>query len=95
MEIVIGRANGIDDEAGNAEAMAQVLRALDTDDMRDWAAGFDALVTAAPRAWPTKALAADDKRMLRAIAKVAKGSEDPGLPGPLPAWIAERHARRE
>lgn len=95
MEIVIGRANGIDDEAGNSEAMAQVLRALDADDMRDWATGFDALVTAAPRAWPTKGLAVDDKRMLRAISKVAQGSEDPGLPGLLPAWIAERHARRE
>lgn len=95
MEVVIGRANGIDDEAGNSEAMAQVLPVLDADDMRDWATGFDALVTAAPRAWPTKALAADDKRMLRAIAKVAQGDDDQVLPGLLPAWIAGRHARRE
>lgn len=95
MEVVIGRANGIDDEAGNPEAMAQVLRALDAEDMRDWATGFDALVTAARPAWPAKALAADDKRMLRTIAKVAQGADDPGLPGLLPAWIAGRHARRE
>lgn len=95
MEVVIGRANGIDDEAGDTEAMAQVLRQLNTDDMRDWATGFDALVSAAPRAWPKRALAADDKRMLRAISKVAQGADDPVLPGLFPPWIAGRHARRE
>ncbi len=95
MEIVIGRANGIDDEAGNVDAMVQVLRALDADDMKEWATGFDALVTAAPRAWPAKALTADDKRMMSAIAKVAQGDDDQVLPGLLPPWIAGRHARRE
>jgi hypothetical protein len=95
MEVVVARANSIDDEAGNAEAMAEILRALDGEDMKDWATGFDALLSAAPRAWPIKALTADDKRMLSALTKVAKGSEDSVLLGVLPPWIARRHARRE
>jgi hypothetical protein len=95
MEVVVARANGIDDEASNAEAMAQVFSALDDEGIKDWATGFDTLLSAATRAWPTKALTVDDKRMLRAVSKVAKGAGDPVLTSLLPAWIAGRHARRD
>jgi hypothetical protein len=40
-------------------------------------------------------LAADDKRILRALADAAEGKPDPGLANVLPAWIAGRHARRK
>jgi hypothetical protein len=95
MEVVVARANGIDDEASNAEAMAQVFSVLDDEGIKDWATGFDTLLSAAPRAWPIKTLTADDKRMLSALTKVAKGSADSVLLGVLPPWIARRHARRD
>lgn len=92
--VIVPRANEIDEEAGVPEAMAQVLGSLDGDDMRDWANGFDTLVSSASQSWPAKSLSADDKRLLRALNKVANGADDPVLPGLLPRWIAARHARR-
>jgi hypothetical protein len=63
-------------------------------DLQDWCAGFQALVTAAPRAWSPRKLGPDDKRILRALDSVAGGQPDPGFAAALPAWIAQRHARR-
>jgi hypothetical protein len=94
MGVIVPRANRVDEEAGDPEAMAQILGALGGDDMADWAAGFAALVSSARRSWPAKALSADDKWLLRALSKVANGADDPGLHDLLPSWIARRHALR-
>lgn len=95
METLAMRANATDENASDPEALMHALEALDEDDFRDWAAGFDALVSSARRSWPQRALAADDKRLLRAINKVPKGSADTALLRVLPSWIARRHALRE
>lgn len=95
MEAVVMRANLTDENVGHPEALAHVLTALNEDGFRDWAAGFDALVSSAKRSWPQRALADEDKRLLRAITKVAKGSEDAALLSLLPSWVARRHALRD
>lgn len=45
----------------------------------DWAAGFTAFVTDVKSAWPSRALAADDKRVLTCLARAAKAGIDDGL----------------
>ena len=85
----------IEDMAPDPATMAASLGALAPEDWQDWCAGFDALVTAAPRAWASRSLSADDKHLLRAVAQAANGQPDPGLATVLPVWIAERHARRK
>lgn len=95
METVVVRANMTNENAGDPEALAQVLKALDEDDFRDWVAGFDALVSSAKRSWPQRALADDNKRLLRAITEVSNGSKDATLLSLLPFWVAERHVLRE
>lgn len=94
MAAISDRIAQIEDRATDPAAMAATLSALTSDDWQDWCAGFHALVTAAPRAWPARSLGADDKRILRALAQAAEGQPDPGLASVLPAWIAGRHARR-
>lgn len=95
MAAISNRIEAIDDAAPDPSNIAARLVALTTDDWYDWCSGFHALVTAAPRAWPARSLAADDKRILRALADAAEGDPDPGLSSVLPAWIAGRHARRK
>ncbi|RYH06355.1 UPF0149 family protein [Tropicimonas sp. IMCC6043] len=95
MEFVVVQANLADDEAGDPETTARALAALDEDGLRDWAAGFDDLVAATRRSWPTKSLAADDKRVLRDIGQIAKGADGTTLRAVLPSWVARRHALRK
>lgn len=95
MAALSDRIAQIEDRAPDPAAMAATLGTLAPDDWRDWCAGFHALVTAAPRAWPARSLGADDKRILRAVAQAADGQPDPGLTTVLPAWIAGRYAKRK
>jgi hypothetical protein len=94
MAAISNRIEAIDDAAPDPSNIAARLAALTTDDWQDWCSGFNALVTAAPRAWPARSLGADDKRVLRALAQAANGECDTGLTTVLPAWIAGRHAKR-
>ncbi|PZQ48773.1 MAG: hypothetical protein DI556_13220 [Rhodovulum sulfidophilum] len=94
LEYVMQDANRVDDEAGDPANVARWLAPLGADGLRDWVAGFDALVAATRRCWPTKSLNADDKRVLRDVALVAKGSDGGALRAVLPAWVARRHASR-
>jgi hypothetical protein len=43
---------------------------------------------------PAKALAADDKRVLKDIAAVSNGGDAAALRTLLPVWVARRHALR-
>ena len=95
MAAISDRIEEIDAAAPDRAAMATRLAALRLDDWQDWCAGFHALVTAAPRAWPPRSLGAEDKHILRALAQAANGQQDPGLATVLPVWIDERHARRK
>lgn len=95
MAILSDRIAQIEDMAPDPATMTATLAALAPDAWQDWCAGFHALVTAAPRAWPARSLGAEDKRILRALADAADGEPDPGLANVLPAWIAGRHARRK
>jgi hypothetical protein len=95
MAALSDRIAQIEDMAPKPATMTATLGAFGPDDWQDWCAGFHALVTAAPRAWPARSLGADDKRFLRALADAAEGQSDPGLATVLPAWIAGRHARRK
>jgi hypothetical protein len=94
LEFVMVTANRSNDEAADPRIVAGWLAALDADGLREWAAGFDDLVAATPRSWPAKSLNADDKRILRDIGLVAKGSDGGALRAVLPAWTARRHASR-
>jgi hypothetical protein len=95
MAAISERIEAIDDAALDPSTMTATLALLSPDAWQDWCAGFHALVTAAPRAWPARSLGADDKRILRALADAADGEHDPGLTAVLPAWIAGRYARRK
>jgi hypothetical protein len=94
MAAISARIEQIEDAAPDPVPMAARLSALAPGDWHDWCAGFHALVTAAPRAWPARSLGSDEKRMLRSLAQAAEGHADPGLAAVLPAWIAQRHSRR-
>jgi hypothetical protein len=85
----------IEETAPDPVAMAAHLSPLGPDGLQDWCTGFHALVTAAPRSWPARSLGPDDKRLLRTLSQVAEGHPDPSLASVLPAWIAQRHARRK
>ena len=94
LEFVMLTANRINDEAADPGIVAGWLAPLDAEELRDWTAGFDALLMATRRSWPAKALNADDKRVLRDIALVAKGSDGEALRAVLPAWVGRRHGSR-
>ncbi|TPE52684.1 UPF0149 family protein [Amaricoccus solimangrovi] len=94
LEFVLLNADRVEDEAGDPETVARWLAPLDADGLRDWAAGFDALVAVTRRCWPAKSLNADDKRVPRDIALVAKGADGGAPRAVLPAWVARRHASR-
>jgi hypothetical protein len=85
----------IEEAAPDPVAIAAHLSPLGPDGLQDWCTGFHALVTAAPRSWPARSLGPDDKRLLRTLSQVAEGHPDPSLASVLPAWIAQRHARRK
>lgn len=95
MAVISDRIAQMDTDAPDPAAMAARLGLLSPDASQDWCAGFHALVTAAPRAWPNRSLGAEDKRILLALAGAAEGEPDPRLTTVLPAWIAGRHTRRK
>jgi hypothetical protein len=95
MAAISARVDRIEEAAPDPVAMATHLSPLDAERLQDWCAGFHALVTAAPRSWPARSLGPDDKRLLRTLSQVAEGRTDPTLAAVLPAWIAQRHARRK
>lgn len=94
MGFIMMYANQADDNAGDPEIIAGTLTALDEDDLKDWATGFDDLVTATREFWPSKLLNADDKRVLRDIKQIAKSTEGDTLRSVLPSWVARRHKLR-
>jgi hypothetical protein len=94
LELVMMRANQINEEAADPATVSGWIAALDAKALREWAEGFDDFVTAAKLAWPAKALAADDKRLLKDIAAVSEGADAAALRTVLPAWVARRHALR-
>jgi hypothetical protein len=91
---ISARVERIEEAAPDPVAVAAHLSPFGADGLQDWCTGFHALVTAAQRSWPARGLGPDDKRLLRTISLVAKGEPDPTLAAVLPAWIAQRHARR-
>lgn len=95
MAAISARMDQIEQAAPDPVVMAARIATLGAQGLQDWCAGFAALVTAAPRAWPARSLGTDDKRLLRALKQVAEGDPDPALISILPAWIAQRHARRK
>ena len=95
MAAISARVDRIEEAAPDPVAMAAHLSPLDAERLQDWCAGFHALATAAPRSWPARSLGPDDKRLLRTLSQVAEGHPDPSLAAVLPAWIAQRHARRK
>ncbi len=94
LDLIMSRANRINDNAADPKSVAGSIDALDAAGLRDWAAGFDALVAAAKPGWPAKALAADDKRVLKDIRAVSNGGDAAALRAVLPAWVARRHVLR-
>lgn len=94
LDFVMRTANQINDDAADPGIVAGWFAALDATGLREWAAGFDKLVSATRRSWPAKSLNADDRRVLRDIALVASGSDGGALRAVLPAWIVRRHAAR-
>ena len=95
MAAISARVDRIEEAAPDPVAMAAQISPLDPEGLQDWCAGFHALATAAPRSWPARSLGPDDKRLLRTLSQVAEGRTDPTLAAVLPAWIAQRHARRK
>ncbi len=94
MAFIMVQANQADDDASDPKTVAGALAALNEDGLKEWAAGFDALVSATRRCWPSKLLGADDKRVLRDIKQIAKATEGDTLRTVLPAWVARRHDLR-
>ena len=92
LELVMLRANAAHDNAADAAGIGARLAACDEDALRAWAGGFAAFVAANKRAWPTRMLSADDKRMLKSIAAAARRGVSRDLTLALPAWISSRHA---
>jgi hypothetical protein len=86
------RANRIDEDASDPAMISGWIATLDGRTLREWTGGFDDLVTAAKPTWPAKALAADDKRVLKDIAAVSEGGDAAALPAILPVCVARRHS---
>lgn len=95
IDLIMLSANRVDDEAANSAVVAGWLALYDVAALKDWAAGFSALVVAAKSAWPAKSLAADDKRMMKQLATAGKGEVVSDVRGLLPTWISRRHALRQ
>ncbi len=93
LELLMARGNAIVDPAVGPGRVAALLAAHDATGKRDWAAGFTAFVTAVKSAWPSRALAPDDKRVLKSLAKAAESGVDDGLARLLPEWIGHRYRR--
>jgi len=94
MGFMMALASQTNDDAGDPETMLRAFAALDPDGLKDWAEGFDDLVNATRRSWPSKLLAGDDKRILRDIERIAKGADGATLRVTLPSWVAQRYTMR-
>lgn len=94
LELLMTRANHFVDISSGAERVAAKLAGFDAAERRDWAAGFSALVKNVKKAWPARALAADDKRILKSLAQAAEAGIDDELARLLPAWIDRRYTLR-
>ena len=94
LELLMARGNAIVDPAVGPGRIAATLAAHDATGKRDWAAGFTAFVTGVKSAWPSRALAPDDKRVLKSLAKAANSGIDDGLARLLPEWISHRYRGR-
>jgi hypothetical protein len=94
LDLIRSELEQLDRTTGEPQGNAARIAALDDEDLCDWANGFDDLVEATPGTWPARRLAAEDKRVLRAIAEIADGGTGGALRAILPAWLAQRHARR-
>jgi hypothetical protein len=92
---ISARVDRIEEAAPDPVAIAAHLSPNGADGLQDWCTGFHALVTVAPRSWPARSLGPDDKRLLRTLSQIAEGHPDSTLVSVLPAWIAQRHARRK
>ena len=92
LELVMLRANAANDYVADAVDIGARLAVCDEDALRAWAGGFAACVAGNKRAWPTRILNADDKRMLKNIAAAARHGVSRDLTLVLPAWISSRHA---
>lgn len=95
LDLIMMHANRISDEAAQPDTVAGWIAALDAAGLCEWTEGFTDLVKATRSAWPAKSTAADDKRVLKDVAAVAKGAEATVLRKVLPAWVARRHASRQ
>lgn len=94
LELLMMRANAIVEISGGAERVAAQLAGFDAAGRRDWAAGFSALVKTVKAAWPARALAAEDKRILKSLAQPAEAGLDESLVRVLPAWFRRRYSVR-
>lgn len=94
LELIMMRANRVNDEAADPATVAAWLARYDATAFTDWANGFSALVAAAKSAWPAKSLAADDKRIIKQLAMARNGAEPGDVKALLPAWISRRQALR-
>ena len=94
LELLMARGNAIVDPTIGPGRISAMLTAHDAAGRRDWAAGFTAFVTDVKPAWPSRALAADDKRVLKSLAKAAEAGIDDGLARLLPGWIVSRYKLR-
>ncbi|HEV7267332.1 MAG TPA: UPF0149 family protein [Falsiroseomonas sp.] len=94
VDLVIMRANQIDEETADQETVKGWIAALDDSGLRDWTKGFSTLVAATRGAWSARVLAPAERRTVENLHVAAKGGELDPLRAVLPAWIAARHARR-
>lgn len=94
LELLMARGNALVDPTVGPGRIAALLAAHDATGKRDWAAGFTAFVTGVKSAWPSRALAPDDKRVLKSLAKAAESGVDDGLARLLPEWIGHRYQGR-
>ncbi|WP_068305227.1 UPF0149 family protein [Pararhodobacter sp. CCB-MM2] len=95
IEAITERASTVEEMIEDSDTLKATLGILSAPDLRDWSAGFSALVDNAPYAWPAKLLAADDRRLLKIIAGVGRESDPTDLRPLLPAWVSRRYSLRK
>jgi len=96
LDLVVLRYNsfnallGDEDEVKTAVTKRSIMR------VQEWCAGFGDAVGDHPVPWKSKAVKADDKKILHLIDNVAGGAEEPrSLTPVIPAWlVARRRAQR-
>ena len=93
VELVMKRANGAIEAAGDEAQLLQKLRSMNQHSQLEWADGFLHGFESFKSSWPAKSMNSDDHAALRMI----RGGADRGFSGSdlktLAQWIAVRHAR--